>query len=251
MYENGVKRIDTNHHPSIIYDTELTLGPGEFLTLHQKQIPTMSSNRMGIAYLHLLGALAVTAASAEFPISYIQGSSVFEQLTTVFLVAGLTLALLWMSPGPLKYLVYIAYVTLLGQLIAPMVALLQDAGLLRSVLISVAGIFGGMTLISFAAPARSLSMGPYLFAGLIGLVMAQVIGMVAGVTETVSRATLTSVQRITAWFGTALFAVYVAYDTQRMKRRVSGMESPDYVEASLGVYLDILNLFAEVGSLRS
>ena len=211
---------------------------------------------MGIAYLHLLGVIAVTAASAEMPIQMIQNaptsgtSGMLIQALVWGAILGLTFPLVWMSPGPLKYIVFTVYAVILGQMMVPLVKLLQDEDLLRSTLISTGGIFGGMTILSFLAPARSLSMGPYLFAALLGLICAQFIGFFAGVTDAVSATTLKPVQRIAAWVGTGLFALYVAHDTQVMRVRVSA-PSPDYVAASIDLYLDILNLFSELGVARS
>jgi FtsH-binding integral membrane protein len=45
---------------------------------------------------------------------------------------------------------------------------------------------------------------------------------------------------------TVLFAGFVAFDTQMMKKRVF---KKDYINASLGLFLDILNLYSSVGDI--
>ena len=59
--------------------------------------------------------------------------------------------------------------------------------------------------------------------------------------------------QVFAWFGAVLFTVFIAYDTQQMKvRAAAGSKgSPDYIEASLNLYLDVINLFSDVGHINS
>jgi FtsH-binding integral membrane protein len=53
----------------------------------------------------------------------------------------------------------------------------------------------------------------------------------------------TKMNTILNWFATILFSFYVAYDTQRLKDKTV-QRGKDYVDASLGLFLDILNLFS-------
>ena len=57
----------------------------------------------------------------------------------------------------------------------------------------------------------------------------------------------TKANTILSWVGTVLFALYIAYDTQALKER---QQKPyDYVNASLGLFIDIINLFRDLGTL--
>jgi len=205
---------------------------------------------MALTYLHLAGALGVTALSAEYPL--VKSSGV-EHLIIFILTLVLIFPLVMLPPGPLKYGLFAAFTILFGQSLGPLVEHLQNKGLIRQVLLMVAGIFAGMTALAFLdRGAIFLGFGPYLLAGLLGLILSQLIGIALGVTGTITAASFHEINQIFAWIGTILFAVYVAYDTQVMRARASRSGSnPDYIAAAMGLYLDIINLFVDVGSLNS
>jgi FtsH-binding integral membrane protein len=64
---------------------------------------------------------------------------------------------------------------------------------------------------------------------------------------------LTTVSKALSWFASGLFAVYLAYDTQMMKKRIASAkrQQHDYVDYALGPFLDIVNLFSAVEDLTS
>jgi len=206
---------------------------------------------MGMTYLHLAGALGVTAISAEYPMVKV---NTWSHLGLAALSFVLLFAMLWSAPGPLKYLLFALFSVNLGQMLGPLVAHLQDKGILRQVLLLVVGVFAGMTALAFYDRGSFLGFGPYLLAGLIGLIVAETVGIVLGLTSAVTTQTFHDMSQVFAWVGTVLFAVFVAYDTQKMKVcsvKAGPKASPDYIEASLNLYLDMLNLFSNIGQLKS
>jgi FtsH-binding integral membrane protein len=209
------------------------------------------ANFMALTYLHLAGALGVTAVSAEYPLvkANTWAHIGFVALSFVFLFG-----LLWTRPGPLKYILFALFSVALGQMLGPLVQRLQDKGILRQVLIMVVGIFVGMTALAFYDRGSFLGFGPYLMAGLVGLIVAHVVGIVLGLTGAVTAKTFHNMSQVFAWIGTALFTVFIAYDTQKMKVRAAkegSKTTPDYIDASLNLYLDVINLFSDVGHINS
>jgi FtsH-binding integral membrane protein len=189
---------------------------------------------IGMTYLHLTGALALTAVSSEYPLSTSPIVSLVEFVAIIAIIFLITGA----KPGPYKYFLFAAFAILIGQTLAPLVDKFQAKGELREVLFSVAGIFLAMTAVGFLDNQNILGFGPYLFAALIGLVLARIILLFTHG----SQADLTKANSLLNLFATGLFAVYVAYDTQLLKQR---QRKPyDYVNSSMGLFLDIINLFA-------
>ena len=203
----------------------------------------MNSSFIGITYLHLLGGLGVTALSSQQPIT----SNPFALLIQAILSFVLIWILIPMEPGPLKYVLAIAFAVVLGQILTNFVKKLEDKKILDDVLITVAGIFLTMTAVGFYDNQNILGFGVYLFAGLIGLIVARlllILGLLGGApTQSVS-----SINTALSWFGTALFTVYVAYDTQRMKQDAR-LKKKDYINSSMGLFLDAINLFTNVGDI--
>lgn len=206
------------------------------------------SGVIGITYLHLLGALGVTAVSSVYPIS----KSLVAYIVEFVLLFVLLFAMLAISAGPLKYVLFALFAIVTGQLLAQLVEDLKEGNVLKDVLVTVAGIFLAMTAVGFYDNQNILGFGSYLLAALIGLIVARLL-LIIGVFGGASAGAVSSVNNILSWVGTALFSVYVAYDTQRLKelskaRRGRG-SSPDYVDASLGLFLDAINLFQNVGDI--
>jgi modulator of FtsH protease len=204
---------------------------------------------MGLTYLHLAASVGITAISAEYPIVEQNG---LVLIITALVMLGSLFILMRMRPGILKYALFLLFLIAAGQLLNPLVDRLEAKGVLRQVLILVSGVFLGMTALAFYdTKGRFIGMGPYLFAGLVGLIVAEVIGIVLGLTEAIGPKTFQSMNQVFAWIGSGLFTLYVAYDTQVMRKRALQKGTPDYVDASLGLYLDILNLFSNIGSLNN
>lgn len=208
-------------------------------------------NFIGYTFAHLAGASALTAAGAAIDVlPNTLVALVVAAITTLIL----TFVLLRMPPSPFKYGLFIIYTLLLGSLLEPLVARLKQRGLLFEVLVTVAGIFGTMTLVGFADRQNMLGLGPYLLAGLVGLIVAQFILWILASAGKISATQEGAIRKPLLWFGLALFTLFVGYDTQILKanaRACKRGDRPDYINESLGLYLDLLNLFTKVGELFS
>ena len=183
---------------------------------------------IGMTYLHLTGALALTAVSSEYPLS----TSPIVALIELLVILGIIFIIIPLKPGPYKYVLFALFAILIGQTLAPVVDKFQAKGTLREVLFSVAGIFLAMTAVGFLDNQNILKFESYLFAALLGLIVARVVLIVIGSTDFKNT-------RLLNLAATVLFAIYVAYDTQILKKE----RSKDYVNASMGLFLDIINLF--------
>ena len=201
------------------------------------------SSFIGITYLHLLGGLGVTAVSSQYPLTSNPYVLVIQAILSIVLI----FVILVLQPGPIKYALAIIFAAILGQILTRFVKKLEDKKTLDDVLIIVAGIFLAMTAVGFYDNQNILGFGVYLFAGLVGLVIARILltlGLLGGApTQAVS-----SINTALSWFGTVLFTIYVAYDTQRVKED-SRLKKKDYINSSMGLFLDVINLFQNVGDI--
>lgn len=192
---------------------------------------------IGLTYLHLTAALVVTAVSSENPLP----SSIALHIAEVVALFALIIMMGVTKPSPLKYVMFAAFCYIIGQILAPFVQKLEAKGTLREVLASVAGIFLAMTVVGFVDNQNFLGFGGYLIAALLGLIVARIVLIVAKLGSPDST-DFTKMNTILNWLATVLFAVFIAYDTQRLKdRRVQ--KTKNYVDSSMGLFLDIINLF--------
>lgn len=192
---------------------------------------------LGLTYLHLSGALGVTAFSAENPL--------YQSITVILLenilVFVILFTLLNIKPGPFKYFLFFIFCLLIGQIMAPKVKSIEKRGIMREVLASVGGIFLAMTAVGFLDNQNLLGMGAYLVTALFGLILARVLLIFLKINEPKSL-DLTNTNQILSWVSTLLFAIFVAYDTQLLKERQK--KPHDYIDSSIGLFLDIINLFS-------
>jgi FtsH-binding integral membrane protein len=194
-------------------------------------------NFIGLTYLHLFGALIITAISAENRLTDYPIVLIIEMMAIFALIFMMSVT----APGPLKYLMFAAFCYLFGQILASYVERLKAKGSLREVLASVAGIFLAMTIVGFVDNQNFLGFGGYLFAALIGLILARIALLIANLSSP-DAINFKNVNTLINWFATVLFAIFVAYDTQRLKHK-QVQKSKNYVNSSLGLFLDIINLF--------
>jgi FtsH-binding integral membrane protein len=204
------------------------------------------TNFMGIVYAHLAGASAVIAASSKYPLT----QNKWWPLISALLTFPLIFVLVALSPGPLKYIVFAAFCALLGQSLTPLVDRLGEKKVLDDVLAMVVGIFVAMSVAGFADKQNLLGFGGYLMAGLIGLILARLVQIgleiFGGEGE---RNIALEMNDWLAMIGTGLFAVFVAYDTQVLKEEARAKGRKNYVNSSMGLLLDLVNLFANIGDL--
>lgn len=198
-----------------------------------------------MVYLHLLAGAIITFVSSEDTLSDTTAYSIAVTLLSFVLL----IALLLLPPSPLKYLVAILYCAALGQTMHDLLQTLKQKDLVRPVLASVCGIFAAMTVAGFLDQQNLLGFGGYLLAALVGLILAR-IGLILFSVTGGAKESLTSVNQLLSIVGTGLFSVYVAYDTQRLKADAKRRQkNPDYIEATISLYLDFLNLFVNVADL--
>jgi len=97
-------------------------------------------------------------------------------------------------------------------------------------------IFISLTIFTMFSTTDFAFLGPFLFVGLMVLIMESLcMGFYGGKWTPV-------------WFGALLFSGYIIYDTNQIVRRY---HPRDWLRASLDLYLDVLNLFLEILKLMA
>ena len=205
-------------------------------------------------FAHTAAGIGIAAVSAEYPVLY---TALQEQLRSrglsSFIIALSAIALVfvlpWIAPNtPLKYIAAIAFAYLLGQMSGPLVKLLDERNILARTLFLATGVFVGMVLVGLYDSNNLLGFGPYLFGALIGLIVAQFILFILEATTAVKKQQYFQGAKVLSFFGTALFSLFAAYDTQVVKLHARTCKKQgDYIEESMGLFLDFINLFQNIG----
>lgn len=209
------------------------------------------SNFMGKTLAHVAAGVGVTAASTQ--VRALQSLPPLLQTVIPFVLSFVLLFfLMGLRVGVLKYVVAILFTFTAGQMIRPLEEQLKLRGVLQEVVWMTLGMFAAFAAVGFYDSQNLLGLGPYLLAGLFGLIVVQVVLLVVEVSypssNTNRKDSLHLVLKGVSIFAVALFSVFISYDIQLVKEDAATCSTnPDYVKEGLGLYLDILNLFSSLG----
>jgi uncharacterized protein len=215
-------------------------------------VPAVNINSvMKMVYTWMALGLLVTAGVAWFTatneaLASLRGNSVVMIISIVVLfgsVIGLSAGINRLSPGIAAAL----FLTVAGINGFSLSLLLEyfvrnEPGALYAAFGTSAALFGTMSVIGYTTKADLTSWGTYLFAGLIGIILATVINWFIGSS---ALAFLISVG------GVIVFTALTAYDTQKIKEMSEHVQMQGdgnlavklSVLGALTLYLDFLNLF--------
>lgn len=205
-------------------------------------------------FAHTAVGVGIAAISAENPVLF---NALEDSLQSpgwaALLVFIASFALIWFIPGmssntPLKYVAAISFAYLIGQLSGPLVETLYEQNILARTLFLATGVFVGMVAVGLYDKNNMLGFGPYLFGALIGLIVAQIIIIILVDTRTIQKEQYFEGRKLLSFFGVGLFSLFAAYDTQLVKVHARQCKKRgDYINESLGLFLDFVNLFQYLG----
>jgi len=191
-------------------------------------------------FAHLLGGVLVTGISTENPIVKDLNKKPMTQLAMFGVVILLLGALLYTEVGPFKYVLAILFCLVLGQSLIAVVKRLQQEHLLSNTLIIVGIIFSSMVAIGLLDKGNMLGWNIYLSAGLFGLIIASI-----GTAFIQDKKEANTAHLWISRLVVLLFTVYIGFDVQILKEHAKLCKSnPDYINESLNIYLDLVNLFS-------
>ena len=158
-------------------------------------------------------------------------------LVTLGMVFFLSFRISKMSVGAAQGTFW-AYAALLGVTLSS-IFILYTATSITQVFIITAGTFGAMSLWGYTTKRDLTGMGSFLFMGLIGIIIASIVGMFWH---------STALQFAISVIGVLVFTGLTAYDTQKIKEMyyvgddgtVAGRKA---IMGALSLYLDFVNLF--------
>src|SRR5262245_45936051 len=158
---------------------------------------------------------------------------IIAQFGIVFVLSGRVQSLAASTASAL----FVAYSVLTGMTLS-FVLLVYTGESIASTFVVSAGMFGSLAAFGTLTRKNLLGWGQFLFMGLIGVVLASVVGIFWQ---------NDALQFATAFVGVVVFTGLTAYDAQRLKAMALAM--PDgrtgsyAIVGALALYLDFINLF--------
>lgn len=206
-------------------------------------------------FAHLAGAFGVAAGSAAFSDvgKLISRSSTINAIV-MFIIGIASLLIMFRSQpgGIVKYACFGVFAFLMGQIMKPLIKTLADNQRLIRILSMTMGLFVGMMLLGWYDNQNLLGLQSYLFAGLVGLIIVDLLWYF-----TTSPEDAKTIKYLIDAFGVGLFSVYIAFHMQAIKENARKCKSfynrgihPDYPVMSVTLFLDVLNLFTSLSQVN-
>lgn len=238
------------------------LGLSKDASIHNNAIlwPQFVRDRLHTTYGYFGASCVLTALStvAVFRsprlLSLTTRNGWLSTLATFALVIGtgaMTQSIQYTEGIGAKQLAWAFHCAILGGVIAPLCFL--GGPLLTRAALYTGGVVGGLSTIAVCAPSdKFLYMGGPLAIGL-GLVMA---ASLAGMWLPPTTALGAGLASLSLYGGLVLFSGFLLYDTQRIVRKAEvhpqyAMTPFDPINASLSIYMDVLNIFIRIAMILS
>ena len=145
----------------------------------------------------------------------------------------------------LKHSFWFALMMFFSVIVFPIYLLTKKTNTLQSTLGTLFIMVSSLTAIAFYNPDLiSLSWGPVLLVFLVAGIVLSIMNMLLS-----GRRTFMKYHTILSYLFIVLFSIFILYDTKKLQVNAKKCVIPDYINESLGIFLDIMNLFVRIGGL--
>ena len=147
-----------------------------------------------------------------------------------------------------KHLAWLSFICLIGVTMYPIYMFTKMNNVFLRTLITTLVIVIGLTSVAFYKPEIiSLSWGPILITLLaIGIIM-----KLLNIFMNKNPASQGRWSYILSYGFVVLFSFLLLYDTKKLQVNAKKCVVPDYINESIGIFLDIINLFSNLGRINS
>ena len=226
-----------------MYDEGMTEQNEVLLTGNREALAAQAKAYLNKVYMWMAVSLLVTAISAGYAansrdtIMWVAEHPIMLCIGTIGIVLIMSFCRNMLTSGALTVL-FMLFSALEGLLFGPLLIAYttQSLGITFA---CTAGMFGGMALYGAFTKRNLSTLGRTLFMLLIGLIIAGIVNMFWG---------NSTMDLIVSAIGVVVFAVFTAYDTQRLLQEGLFCEDEDQrrkgaILGALNLYLDFINLF--------
>jgi len=188
-----------------------------------------------ILFAQILGTCIVGGlASSDKSVAWVQAHqwAVFFPLFGSLINLGL---LYWKRHShPINYILLTSFTVLESLSLGLIVSYYDNVIVLQALLITL-GVFLGLTLFTLQSKYDFSGMGPFLFGGLLVLMMTGIVGIFIPFGKTMDL--------IYACGGCLIFSGYIVFDTYIITKKLSPDE---FIMGAVSLYLDFINLFISI-----
>ncbi len=169
----------------------------------------------------------------------------------ILLFFSLAFLFLTMSIDPrktvFKHLSWLVWIITMGITMYPIYLRSKQNGVFLSSLAVTFAMVATLTTVAFYRPDMiDLKMGPILLVLLLSGILLKIFTAIFA-----KRKTANNISYYTSYVFIVLFSLFILYDTKKLQVNARKCVIPDYINESMGVFLDVLNLFSSISRSRS
>lgn len=212
------------------------------------------SNYILNTYLYFLLSWGIVLATvASLYVNKVVLSNLFASQKTIILAIFTILLLVGLLLTPptyffTKHLLYLVFMVLLGIIFYPFYY--KHKTMFNHISATTLIIFIGLTLLSFLKPDLIKdSWGYYLFIALIGILIARLVEV--GIAHFKPEWYDPKFNKKISYVSILVFILYTLYDTKQILVNSKNCVNPDYINESLGIFLDSVNLLQNIDNVMN
>lgn len=203
------------------------------------------SNYVAKTFGHVGGMLALAAAGTQVPVfdTFFSATATglggkLMRLAVLLIAFGIVL---FMNPGPMKYIAVVPLLLFIGASMRSLMAELKMKDTLDQVLGYTLAITVGMVALAmFDSKGRFLRLWPVLLVGLLAVFVATLYYYFKDQRRPETLSIVIA----------GLFSLFLGFDTQLIREKAKICRGgADYINEAMGLVLDVLNIFAAFGDL--
>lgn len=169
----------------------------------------------------------------------------------ILLFSSLAVLITTMNINPkstvLKHSFWFLLMSIFGIVVFPIYMLTKKTNTLQTTLSTLFIMVSFLTGIAFYNPDYiSLSWGPILLVSLVAGIVFSIMNMLLS-----GRKMFLKIHTILSYLFIVLFSIFILYDTKKLQVNAKNCVLPDYINESMGIFLDIMNLFVRIGGILS
>ncbi len=194
---------------------------------------SLSAKVMTFTFFSILAAMAGTFVGAQMNLSFGGGTWLLFFIAEIALIFACQA---FRDKMPINFILLYGFAAVTGLSISPLINILFQigySGIVYQALGITAGITVALSAYAWTTKRDFSGIGPYLFAGVIGLIL---VGLLNGL---LFHSPL--LQMVYLYAGVVIFSFYLIFDVQQVKKFQDTVGNA--IMLSLNIYLNIFNLF--------
>lgn len=147
-----------------------------------------------------------------------------------------------------RHIIWLVFVISMGVMLYPMYQRTDEKGTLNNALVTTLVLSIGLSIFATFSSCDFISWGSYLLFGLLALIILEVCDMIFHS----SARRLNSRFKIYSCIAIVLFSGFILYDTQLLKKKAVTVtnDNVNYQLESIGLFLDVANLFTNISNVN-